>query len=77
MEAEVDPTFERSSYRLEWRWFRSRIDDADRVVIDIENSHVRESFKVWCKVISHRDWQRLGAHDDLVVLSYKVLPPPS
>lgn len=74
IEVEVDPTFERTSYRLAWSWPGSRLEDTNRVVIDIENSHVRQNFGIWCTVISKRDWQRLGNHDDRIIMVYKVLP---
>jgi hypothetical protein len=80
VEVEVDPTFERSSYQLHWGWpgnQSSQFADTERVVIDIENSHVRERFSVKCRIISNRAWQRHGTHDDMVILSYKVLPPPA
>jgi hypothetical protein len=80
IEVEVDPTFERSSYRLEWFWRGNKpaqLNDVERVVIDIDNSHVEETFGIQCKVISNRDWHRLGDHDDIVLVMYKVLPPPS
>jgi hypothetical protein len=43
IDVEVDPTFERSSYRLEWRWHdikNNHLGDTEHVVIDIDNSHI-------------------------------------
>jgi hypothetical protein len=81
IEVEIDPTFERSSYRVRWAWREGNkwalVDDANHVTIQIDNSHVQEVFGVTCSVISNRDWHRYGDHDHRVLLCYKVLPPPS
>jgi len=78
IEVEVDPTFDRSSYRVEWSWHsngRQELRDADRFTIDIDNSHVGEEFEITCALVTNRDWHRRRHWDELVFLSYKILPP--
>jgi hypothetical protein len=81
IEVEVDPTYERSSYRFRWMTFHgtqpsSFNDDVERVAIEIDDSHVGQIFDVRWEVISNKAWHRYGRHDDMVDLRYKVLPPP-
>jgi hypothetical protein len=51
--------------------------DTDRIVIGIENRHVRKDFRVRCLVTSTMDWHRFGKYDDEVSIFYKVVPPLS
>jgi hypothetical protein len=77
IEVEVDPTFERSSYRLQWACpgNHPKFGDTERVVIEIDETHVQERFHVNCMVISNSVWHRFGNYDDYVRMIYKVLPP--
>jgi hypothetical protein len=82
IEVEVDPTYERSSYRFRWMTFHgtppsSFNDDVEYVTIEIDDSHVGRIFDVRCEVTSNKGWHRYGRHDDMVDLRYKVRPPPS
>ena len=79
IEVEIDPTFERSSYCINWFWpeMMSAAGDSERIVIAIENRHVREDFRVSCTVKSTREWHKLGDYDDLIHIGYRVLPPLS
>lgn len=80
IEVEVDPMFERASYRLKWSWRGNGLEtlgDTNRAIIDIGNAHIDESFAITCIVTSNRDWHRMRAHDDRVIIVYKVLPPLS
>jgi Swt1-like HEPN len=80
IEVEVDPTFDRSSYRLEWSCFSigyRDVSDTNRFTINIDNSHVQENFRLTCMVISKQDWHRYGYCDDSFTIVYKVLPPLS
>jgi hypothetical protein len=80
IEVEVDPSFERSSYRIQWIWNSMKPEedkDCRRIVIDFENRHVKQEFAVWCRVISSEEWHKLGGYDDEVGAIYRVLPPLS
>jgi hypothetical protein len=71
IEVEVDPSFERSSYSIKWGWMGAEEEapaDSERVVIDIENKHVRTIFSVSCQVISNKDWHRFGNFDDMIYI---------
>ena len=80
IEVEVDPTFDRSSYRLEWTWRGNKPDqfaDTACVIVHIETSMVHPEFLIYCEVISNRDWHKMGEQDDRMEVYYKVLPPSS
>lgn len=80
IEVEVDPTFDRSSYRLEWSCYSidyRDVSDTNRCTIDFDNSHVHEYLRITCRVISKQDWHRYGLCDDFFEIVYKVLPPLS
>lgn len=75
-----DPMFERSSYQLKWTWEGNgtiRPDGTNCLILELDNSHVREKFHFHCQVVSNRDWHRFGHYDDWLWLTYKVLPPPA
>jgi hypothetical protein len=80
IEVEIDPSFERLSYCIRWNWrgmSSGEGGDSARIVINIENRHVKQEFVVWCYVTSTKEWHRLGDYDDLVGIVYTVLPPLS
>jgi len=79
LEVEVDPSFPRDCYRITWSYRPSHSDhrnyEGNRIVIDINNTHVHERFAIYCKVTSNEEWHRCGDCDDSFGLIYKVLPP--
>lgn len=80
IEVEVDPSFDRSDYTIRWSWPVApgvSYKDSDRFVLDIEQTHIRPEFSIYCQVISDKSWHRLGSYDDSVAIIYKVLPPIS
>ncbi len=78
IEAEIDPSFERSSYRTRWKWPGTlKSAHGEQVTIDIEYRHVHQIFPVACFVISNEEWHKFGDYDDRVSINYRVLPPLS
>jgi len=79
LEVEVDSSFPRDYYTITWSYRLSHSDhrnyEGNRIVIDIDNTHVKEDFAIYCKVTSNEEWHRCGDYDDMVALIYKVLPP--
>ncbi len=79
LEVEVDSSFPRDCYKVNWVYANCHPNhknyEGNRIVIDINNKHVREDFSIYCKVTSKEDWHRCGDCDDMVALIYKVLPP--
>jgi hypothetical protein len=78
LEVEVDPSFSREEYNIEWVFTGQAAerghDSGSRLTIRIENQHVREDFTIYCKVISCESWHRCGDVDDAVGITYKILP---
>lgn len=79
IEVEIDPSFDQSEYDVSWivggvipthAPLRS-----NKIIIDIDQSHVTNSFDIFCNVKSKLDWHRFGDYDDSVVFIYRVLPP--
>jgi hypothetical protein len=78
LEVEVDSSFPRDSYTINWVHSYAGfdiIDDGRSLVLHINNRCVREDFTINCKVTSKEEWHRCGDCDDAVTLLYKVLPP--
>ena len=78
LEVEIDSSFPRDSYTIEWVCSYPGFDvvyDNNNLVLPINNKCVREDFTIYCKVTSHEEWHRCGDCDDMVALIYKVLPP--
>lgn len=84
IELEVDSTFDASSYKIDWNYRgdwnpktkqSNPIHPGLRAVIEITPRQVSESFTVMCRLITDKDWHRLGEIDDCLILRYRVLPP--
>lgn len=75
LEVEVDPSYDTSSYTVEWSHSRLDLVPGHKIAIPITNQQVGELFEVSCFVKSDRDWHRLNHADDILRVSYKVLPP--
>lgn len=78
IETVVDPSFEPSSYVVEWVFHAQNqsnyIQNGNRIEIEIEKKHVRHDFHVYCKVTSSKDWHRCGDVDDSLTSTYIILP---
>ena len=80
LEVEVDPSFSPDDYRIEWSYENKEARDRgdtppNRLVLEIRERHVNSRFDIYCKVISNKSWHRHGSLDDMVAISYRVLPP--
>ena len=79
VEVEADPSFEPEGYEVSWAFYNQdpsiRSFRGNRLVLDIENKHVKPDFVIYCKVTSNLDWHRLGDCDDRVSIIYRILPP--
>jgi hypothetical protein len=78
IEVEVDPTFDPASYKVQWTTFTPPRPpkQGTRFQLTISEEYVTERFILHCDVISDKPWHRLGASDDLVIIHYRILPPP-
>ncbi len=77
IELEIDPSFERDTYRLKW-FVGSQIieSDSNRLVVELENKHVSEDFYIACWIITKNDWHRYSVgYDDEIVINLRVFPP--
>lgn len=76
IELEIDPSFDPSTYTLNWKVNDTRIaETSNKLVLDIEVKHIRTIFMIKCFVTSNRDWHKCGDHDDSFTIMLKVLPP--
>lgn len=77
IEVEVDPTFDPSTYDIEWLIAnvggpRMR---GPKFVLLLEERYVSTRFCAVCRIISNANWHKLGTHDDQIDIAYRVLPP--
>ena len=66
IEAEIDPSFSRDDYRIEWTCASPAPEHSGyqgkRITIALQECHVREDFTVYCKVTANnQSWHRCGA----------------
>lgn len=79
LEVEVDSSYSKSDYVLEWSIGGIRCTDessrSEQIVLQILPKHVTNILEFACRIRTNRDWHKYGVHDDLVQIFYKVLPP--
>ena len=78
IEVEVDPSFDHSSYTIEWNIEHKSIKEftnKTKISFKIDMKHVGRSFNVECTIISNKRWHKWQSWDDCVNIYYKVLPP--
>lgn len=78
IEIEIDPSFNPSSYTIEWLINNRIINEYNnntKISFDIEVKHVGSIFSVDCQIISNKIWHKHGIRDDYIKIFYKVLPP--
>jgi hypothetical protein len=73
MQVDIDDSFAPDDYVVEWMCGIAH-STGTRLVLQLENRHVSQQFQIRCRVISKKDWHRLGHCDDLVAITFKVLP---
>ena len=77
IEVEVDPTFDPSTYEIEWLIANiggPRIV-GPKFVLFLEERYVSIRFCVVCRIATTANWHKLGTHDDQIDIAYRVLPP--
>ncbi|HEY3622381.1 MAG TPA: hypothetical protein VGL12_08290 [Roseiarcus sp.] len=78
IEIEVDPTFDPSSYEIEW--LITNIGGprmtGNKFVLFLEERYISVRFCAVCRIVSKANWHKLGTHDDQMDIAYRVLPPP-
>lgn len=79
IEVEIDPSFNPSSYTIEWedgeRKIISKYTNDKEVSFKIESKNINENFHVACIVFSNKTWHKYSDFDDRMDIHYKVLPP--
>ena len=78
IEIEVDPSFEPSSYTIEWIIKNENIEknnNKTRISFKLGAKHVGELCIVKCIIISNKNWHKYNGYDDKITIFYKVLPP--
>lgn len=79
IEIEIDPSFNSNEYEIFWTYSGNistpLLPSGETFTLQINESHVREDFTVYCTVISNKKWHRLGDCDDSISITCRVLPP--
>lgn len=79
LEIEVDPSYDPSSYQIQWsstRFWSDKPAIGRKVVVPITNRQVGQQFSIHCSVTANREWHRMSMGvDDFLLIYYKVLPP--
>lgn len=75
IEANVDPSFEKSTYSISW-FYNNQWIDGNKLTITLSENDICINFTLYCRVISNQHaWHRCGEVDDCVSITYKVVPP--
>jgi len=75
IEAEVDPSFDESTYSVAWL-FENTWHEGRKFTATLNEHNVKINFTLYCRVISNQHaWHRCGDVDDSVSVTYKVIPP--
>ncbi|MBK3517294.1 hypothetical protein [Carboxylicivirga marina] len=74
IEVEIDPTFPNESYSL--KWSPTVEESENKFSYIIKNKDVGEEFNISVSLTTTNDWHRLRGADDILVVKFKVLPPP-
>lgn len=79
-EIEVDPAYDPASYSVRWSSAKGLDGNCSsaKLVIEIKDRHVGQSFDVQCRITSDKTWHRMSmGSDDFFMAWFKVLPPLS
>lgn len=75
---EVDSSFEPSDYNIYWNYRgikKEEFKDSRFFSITFSEENIAETFSIWCKVISKRNWHKYSdGYDCQIALSMTVLP---
>jgi hypothetical protein len=80
LEVEVDASFQPDDYSISWAVANipgGEVGAGHSFVLTLQPRHVGESFTIQAQVISNESWHRHQNFDADLVVSYKVLPPPT
>jgi len=80
-EVAVDESFDTNSYSIHWIIRGQAIMETTKMlgkkfIIKIEEKHINESFGIRCFIQSNKEWHRFGKYDDMLQVTYQVLPLP-
>lgn len=75
---EVDPSFEKSSYKIIWTNQNEEIkefNNSEVFSITFRPQDTAENHFIYCRIISNQDWHKYGQYDCEVTWHFTVLPP--
>lgn len=77
LEIEVDPSFDRAGYSIQWHVPNDRMvqNNSERLTLQLEAKHVAKTFQLQAMLVSTKPFHRYGTHDDSIAIAYCVLPP--
>lgn len=75
IEIEIDPTFSKDSYKIDWNPKVQEFDNKSYFSYTIKNKDVGENFTISAKITTYNEWHRIHGFDDFLVVRFRVLPP--
>lgn len=73
-EVDIDPSFDSSDYKVLWQSLGSTWGEGRRLEKTFQNADVMQHQVLLCRVISNKEWHRLGGSDDVLYVHMSVLP---
>lgn len=78
IEVEIDPSFNRNDYTINWVFdkkdFSKYEENSNRLLLNVENKHIRTDFAIYCLIKSKKEWHRCGDVDDAIGILYEIIP---
>ncbi len=76
LELTIDPSFDDSSYRLEWVPVNGMqvLNNGKKINIIITDNLIGTEMIVWCRLIANNKWHRYINYDQQLIVNFKALP---
>jgi len=78
IEVEIDSSFNEDDYSINWIFDKkdktSFQINSNKILLEIDNQHIRTDYAIYCSVISKEDWHRCGDVDDSIAIIYQIAP---
>lgn len=77
LELTIDPSFEDSSYSLQWtpRSGLQVVNSGRKINVLITNELIGEEVVIWCRLVTTNEWHRYLNYDQQLMVHFKALVP--